>query len=300
MSRHERSIIRGCALLGFVAAGTYALLLASMPAVAAFPGENGRIAVHEDRQLWTLRADGTHRRPITEPSFPRPHAPDLSPGGRRVVFWRFKHNRPRVPTGPSQVWMAHTRTGNERLVARRGSDPAFAPSGRRIVAAGRRSLLLTRLDGTHRRRLSVPRPPGEPAFAPDGRTIVFDTHSSFPGRDKIWAVGVDGGNLRTLFKGNEASAPDFSPDGERIVFSAHREDAFLGRRDIFVMDADGGNPHAVLETRAHEVDPVFSPDGTKIAFYRDRRGLFTMNADGTGVDRVSDRRDFAPDWGPRP
>jgi AhpD family alkylhydroperoxidase len=52
--------------------------------------------------------------------------------------------------------------------------------------------------------------------------------------------------------------------------------------------------------------PVFSPDGTKIAFrYESGQDIWTINSDGSGLSDVtntptSERWEFSPDWGPKP
>ena len=89
---------------------------------------------------------------------------------------------------------------------------------------------------------------------------------------------------------------DVSPDGSTIAFS------LLG--DIYTMPITGGTPTRIAEGLAWEVQPRFSPDGTRIAFTSDRGGgdnIWIMNADGSDMRQLTDE-DFRllnqPTWSP--
>ncbi|MEL7728032.1 amidohydrolase family protein [Citromicrobium bathyomarinum] len=89
---------------------------------------------------------------------------------------------------------------------------------------------------------------------------------------------------------------DVSPDGRMVAFNV------LG--DIYTMPIEGGTPTRIAEGLAWEVQPRFSPDGTRIAFTSDRGGgdnIWIMNADGSDKRQLT-KEDFRlmhqPTWSP--
>ena len=72
------------------------------------------------------------------------------------------------------------------------------------------------------------------------------------------------------------ASPSWSPDGSRIAFISGRD----GNPDIWVMDADGGNPANLTASIEHETDPEWSPDGSRIVF---SASLETKLPDGSFV-----------------
>ncbi|MCA1749039.1 MAG: amidohydrolase family protein [Sphingomonadales bacterium] len=89
---------------------------------------------------------------------------------------------------------------------------------------------------------------------------------------------------------------DVSPDGQTIAFD------LLG--DIYTMPITGGQATPIANGLAWEVQPRFSPDGTRIAFTSDRGGgdnIWVMNTNGANKLQVTNE-DFRllnqPDWSP--
>jgi tricorn protease len=79
-----------------------------------------------------------------------------------------------------------------------------------------------------------------------------------------------------------ARTPDISPDGKRIAFS------YLG--DIYTVETIGGTARAVTSHPAHDINPVFSPDGQSIAFSSNRHGsydVFVVSARGGRPRRLT-------------
>src|SRR5258708_1213409 len=65
-----------------------------------------------------------------------------------------------------------------------------------------------------------------------------------------------------------ARTPDISPDGKLVAFS------YLG--DIWVVETIGGIARAITSHPAHDIYPVFSPDGRYLAFSSNRHGSYDV------------------------
>ena len=73
-----------------------------------------------------------------------------------------------------------------------------------------------------------------------------------------------------------------TPDGQKI--------AFTYKGDIYTVPAKGGSATQLTTQPSYESDPVWSPDGKRIAFASDRFGgadLFVMPSDGGEATRLT-------------
>ncbi|MDH5805623.1 MAG: amidohydrolase, partial [Gemmatimonadota bacterium] len=91
---------------------------------------------------------------------------------------------------------------------------------------------------------------------------------------------------------------DISPDGQTIVFD------LLG--DIYTMPFTGGAATRITEGMPHDMQPRFSPDGSKVVFVSDKSGddnVWVVNSDGSGLRQITSDRGvssnfMSPEWTP--
>jgi Tol biopolymer transport system component len=158
--------------------------------------------------------------------------------------------------------------------------------------------------------------PGD--FSPDGKRMVF-VRNAPNGPVGIFVVKLNGSGLGQITPPGmivrDGFGGSWSPNGNKILFVARATPDH--RLAIWVVDADGSGLHQLPITPACGgefsdprsiscLDPVWSPDGTKIVFVRTsahgtQRNIYTVNADGSGLFRVTNTGGATqPDWGPHP
>jgi len=108
----------------------------------------------------------------------------------------------------------------------------------------------------------------------------------------------------TNFTGASISDPSISFDGKTILFSMRPPGG--SNRNIYEIRPDGTGLRQVTSGGGHDFDPLHLPDG-RIMFTSSRDGemdeynhapsehLYTCNADGSGLERVSFNGRGAPD-----
>jgi TolB protein len=119
---------------------------------------------------------------------------------------------------------------------------------------------------------------------------------------EIYISDYDGANQRRVTVNRNLNiTPSWSPDAQAIAYTSF----VSGFPDINVSWIHKGllTRPARGTDRQHNTLPVFSPDGTRIAFSSNRDGnneIYVMNADGSNVRRITRHPgiDTTPTWSP--
>jgi len=153
-----------------------------------------------------------------------------------------------------------------------------------------------------------------PSWSADRSKIVFT--STRDGNAEIYVMNADGSEqTRLTFDTSFDENPVFSPDGSKIAFASTRDAppgfcpgtgfplACVPYTEIYVMDADGTKIVRLTTNSALDRFPMFSPDGSKIAFTSNRDSnteIYVMNTDGSDQTRITYRPggDSQPSWSP--
>jgi Tol biopolymer transport system component len=236
-----------------------------------------------------------------------------SPDGKTIAYQGPSMGRPQIflidPNGFGKTQLTGTDVSND--TGSGAQFPDWSPDGKTIVfhtplAPGitYRDIFVINADGSGLQDLtnnkgSVNRDI-RAAWSPDGSRIAFNSNrlsnDGCPNNrnDNLWVMNADGTNLIQLTHSCEPDqAPDWSPDGSRIVF--HRG-TLLTHAEIWVLNLEDGTETQLTDTPDCEnsvvhrnLDPAWSPDGSRIAFDSDRdnclntRQVWVMDAAPTNL-----------------
>ncbi len=126
-----------------------------------------------------------------------------------------------------------------------------------------------------------------PQVSPDGRRLLYRLPISNT-QWELYLVDVDGSDNRQILL-LEASTgyTSWSPDSKHIAFVDARD---AKTADLYRYDLDSGAIIRLTTSPGNDITPVWSPDGTKIAFGSDREGtylIYVTGADGSGETQLS-------------
>jgi Tol biopolymer transport system component len=138
-------------------------------------------------------------------------------------------------------------------------------------------------------------------IVPRSHRIAFSSERN--GLPQIFVVNQDGTDLNPVSSTPNAYSPGWAPNGRRIAFSDFN--FMVPEGDVFVVSPAGSNQTNLTNSPGVvDVEPSWSPGGTKIAFTTNRDGnfeVYVMNDDGSNPQRLTTdpASDNNPLWSPR-
>ena len=196
--------------------------------------------------IYTARADGSHRRRLTHFGVYTAEGV-LSPDGKKIAFTSLKG-------GDLDIYVMNIDgTHLRQLTHEVGYDggPWWSPDGSQIVYRANHPVSESEL--TAYRDLLAQR-------------LVR------PNKMDLWLMDADGGNKRQITQLGAASfGPSWTPDGRQIIFASnHHTDPKLGNFDLFLVKPDGSGLEQVTTAPTFDGFPMFSPDGKRLVWASNR------------------------------
>lgn len=248
-------------------------------------------------KIWIMNIDGSNKHMVS-PDHGANTCSFFFPDGKKIIFASTSHlpgacpPRPETPRGAYYAWPLYPY-----------------------------NIFTANPDGSGMKKLTDnDRYDAEPIVSSDGKKIVFGSQRQ--GDFDVYVMDADGSNLKRLTdRFGYDGGPWFSPDGKKIVWRAwypespeekaqwrecmERNYILPVALDLWIMDADGSNKTRILHNGATNFAPSWHPDGKRIIFssnmddwhrdinkYGHNFELYLINADGTGLERITNNAVF--------
>lgn len=212
------------------------------------------------------------------------------------------------------LYLADSTGSNIRLAAAGGKDPRWSPDGEWLAYAatppgtnsaveiykiskdGERKVKVTDLAaGGGRDKFS-----SRPFWSADGSRLVFEAlgnnSDTAPTYSNLFVVNSDGSAPRKITNGGEDPAKldyhasEWSPDDKKVSFYACSRR--FGWCRIGTVNPDGTGRRFLTSDDKSAFSPVWSGDGSKIAYVQGRSGsnIFVMNPDGSAKKQLTEMK----------
>lgn len=199
-----------------------------------------------DREIYVIDADGSNLTRLTNHAG-EDKSPSWRPDGARIAF----ASQDAAAGSLWKVWYVNP-DGTGLMLAPAGTyplqdrfDPVWSPQGDTLVICFsytqvvHKGMFMIHQDSSRYSSSLITTgawsPP--PSWSADGGSLLISIENS-PGNGlDIWRITFNSGIAQlTNLAGDDESAREL-PDGSRVVFCSSRD----GNREIYIMDADGGN-----------------------------------------------------------
>jgi Tol biopolymer transport system component len=313
------ALVLAAMVAGVLLASVVTLAVSAPPAAAATEGE--QLLFDSDRtgnfEIFLMATDGSDVRQLTNDPAYDSWWPVGSPDGSKILFYRNKAGSKHPDYTSNSLWVMDADGGNvHQILAADANGWGFqghaewSPDGSQLVMFGGPAispqLQVTASDGTgvtaHKDASVAGTSVLDPAWGGPGLTYVScPTKLCKDTAFEIYRSRADGSDPQRLTDDDVTdNDPSWSPDGTQIAWLRK-----TGTRDdlpilpnapvwaIYLMDADGSNPHPVIDDGNVNSKPAWSTDGSTIYFHRLVYGgekgfqIWRIAPDGSDLTEIS-------------
>lgn len=205
-------------------------------------------------EIYVMDVDGENQIRLTFTDTGEDH-PAWSPDGKKIIF-----DADYDGDGFYEIYtMQPDGTQLERLTNNPANDQFadWSPDGSQITFSSDRNgswnIFIMNADGSNQKSLSNSNDwELFPAWSPDGSQIAFNRLAPRSRNTDVYVMTAEGSEILQLTNsGVFDENPVWSPDGKLIAFQTNRD----GHFEIYVMNADGSDQHALSPNPADELWP---------------------------------------------
>jgi dipeptidyl aminopeptidase/acylaminoacyl peptidase len=241
-------------------------------------------------------------------------SPAISPNGQWIAYTVREANWD-DNNYHTEIWLADVKTGDVRQLTsnakKSSSSPAWSPDSTKLAFATdrddkRQVYLIDPRGGEARKLTTVEDGVGSFAWSPDGKSIAYTATDPRTDADKerekkygefdvygegyrmthLWVWDIAGKKSRRLTDGAfTVGSFSWSPDGTQIAFDHRINNANTSgaTADISVVTVADGKVRQLVTQDGADAGPVWSLDGTRIAFGSAMKKEFSFLNNGIGL-----------------
>ncbi len=247
-----------------------------------------------------------------------------APNGQSLAFMGFAGTTCRSTQKVGECLQLYLANLNSGKVVRLTTDaepyhwsefgrPTWSPDSRQIVIAVPSGLVKIDVESLQRHVLTANAKDMYPRWSPDGKVIAFvrQETTADKGQYSLMMMQPDGSGVRTVtspiyidqnrwaLQAGPDDEPAWSPDSRWLAYEVGQDHS-----NIEIANVTTGEKRMLVPSSANDFYPVWSPDGTRLAFVSDRGGqneIYVVSLDSQGLVNLMPHKsynDIYPLWSP--